>query len=178
MERYLLIQQKEKEYKDYINEHINNVKIAWKTMQNSDRCMEIIKHNMCYDSEMYILSLIEFIVNNHDRSKFSPEEFYPYRKYFYPVDEEEKKEVENSGEFDKAWVHHYNENPHHWDHWKNDPDCMSFIYVLEMVLDWIAMGIKFNNTALDWYEKNKDNIILGEKQKHIALALMNAYYEK
>ena len=43
MERYLLIQQKEKEYKDYINEHINNIKLAWKTMQNSDKCMEIIK---------------------------------------------------------------------------------------------------------------------------------------
>jgi hypothetical protein len=32
-----------------------------------------------------------------------------------------------------------------------------------MVIDWMAMGIKFNDTAQSYYEKNKDKIDLPEK---------------
>lgn len=178
MEDLIQKREKEKEYIAYINEHLRNVKTAWENMKNNDKCMVIIKTNMYYDSEAYIMNVVETLVNVHDRSKLSSAEFDAYRKYFYPINDEEKKEVEKSGEFDKAWVHHYTENLHHWDHWKNDPDSMSFICVLEMTLDWIAMSIKFNNNAIEWYEQNKKDIVLGEKQEQWVMELLNAYYEK
>jgi hypothetical protein len=34
-----------------------------------------------------------------------------------------------------------------------------------MVIDWTAMGYVFNDTPRQFYEKNKSNIKLSEKQK-------------
>lgn len=164
----LLKELKEKEYREYINEHKLNVQKAWNIMKNNNKIMKYIEnvidedivHN-AFSSTIIMLDTNIFI---HDDSKYSKEEFDAYRKRFFPISEEEKDNCKE--EFDKAWEHHYTYNLHHWNGWyKNGyPDRMQLIYVVEMICDWEAMGYKFGNTAKEFYYKNKDNIHLGEKQ--------------
>lgn len=92
----------------------------------------------------------------HDLSKFCPDEWIPYCKYFY-------KGKKNKEEFDNAWIKHYLRNKHHWNHWINltkPPKEMPYKYVLEMLADWNAMGKIFNNTSLSYYIRNKNKILL------------------
>ena len=77
-------------------------------------------------------------LSEHDISKYSPEEYGPYGRHFCP--DEAGKEAE--GEFEKAWRHHYESNPHHWEHWVKDGKAtpMPLQYVVEMVCDEMAFG--------------------------------------
>ena len=153
------VAEKQKEYIKYIDEHVKNVQKAWFEMKI--RC----KTYLTYMCPMSDFKLIEHCINTHDRSKYSSDEFEPYRKNFYPINDEEKNN--NKEDFDKAWVHHYMTNPHHWNHWSSigREDEMPFTFVVEMVCDWQAMGYKFGNNAKDWYEKNKNEIVLGKRQR-------------
>ena len=103
-------------------------------------------------------------VREHDLSKYSPEEFKPYRRWFYPTKHEARKKAKYASAFEKAWRHHYENNPHHWEYWDGkqaghdyDPFFQWLCYV-EMVLDWTAMSYKFGGTALEYYEGHKDEI--------------------
>lgn len=153
------IRMKQYEYIDYIKEHIMNVQKAWTEVKK--KC----ENYLAYMMPMSDYKIIEYCIRTHDKSKFSKEEFEPYRKNFYPINDQEKEE--NKTAFDLAWKHHYTVNLHHWDHWveigrENE---MPFTFVVEMVCDWQAMSYKFGGTAKEWYEKNKHTIILGKNQK-------------
>ena len=105
-------------------------------------------------------------VLKHDETKYWESEFEPYRKYFYPANTSEGKENKAVVDmFNEAWKHHYEHNDHHPEYWvENDiPSKMSTEAALEMICDWIAMSIKFNNRAIDWYTDNKDNIKLHDE---------------
>lgn len=139
----------EQNYLDYINEHINNVQIAWGTMKI--KLDDFLPTNVKMD--------VDKLVNEHDRSKFSPEEFDGYRQWYYPYKDEEK----DAEMYNKAWIHHYTNNPHHWQYWKDKEGIeleQKIPYILEMIADWTAMGYKFNDTPQQYYEKEKNNIIL------------------
>ena len=187
METNLRVQLLRERYRKYIHEHINNVKTAWKNM-NSDKGFKNIA-NECIQimqSQGYIGSNIDFVfvnlvnavnfqVESHDLSKFSDEEFEPYRKNFYPLDDKEKED--NAQDFEKAWEHHYTNNSHHWNWWaKNDINSMPLTFVIEMCCDWIAMSMKFpKQNALEWY-KDQKNIKLGKKQKECMIKILTWYY--
>lgn len=158
------VKEQEEEYVKYIENHINNIKYAFKIMIN--KCKDILIE------EGINLSELEENINNHDLSKYSDEEFIPYRKKFFPAD----GDVFIENEFDKAWIHHYTHNPHHWNHWVGKVEKMPKIYVVEMTLDWIAMGIKFNNTALEYYESNRSKITLSKEAEDLFFKLANKYY--
>lgn len=139
----------EQNYLDYINEHINNVQIAWGTMK--------IKLDDFLPTQVKMD--VDKLVNEHDRSKFSPEEFDGYRQWYHPYKNEEK----DAEMYNKAWVHHYTNNPHHWQYWKDKEGVsleQKIPYILEMIADWTAMGYKFGDTPQEFYEKEKNNIIL------------------
>lgn len=174
MAKLITKESKAEEYKSYIKEHVDNVKKAWKNMINKKECMDII---LKYDTE-FIIEFVTAFIENHDQSKYSIEEFEPYRKRFFPIDEEEKNSCEE--EFRKAWQHHKDYNPHHWNHWdeRGLNDVMPSYCVLEMACDHIAMSDKFGGTALNWYkgEKEKGEIRLGKKQEEYYLSLLEAYY--
>lgn len=85
--------------------------------------------------------------------------------------------------FDKAWEHHFKVNKHHWDHWcynwelnesgiplseceLSTPLEIPDRYIIEMICDWTAMGYKFNNTAKEYYLKNKNKIKLNPKTRY------------
>lgn len=152
-----ILYKKRLEYRDYIDEHILNVKKAWNIVKTV--CDYILIDELGYISVS--CEIIESNIIMHDRSKYGLEEFEPYRKYFYPISKNEKEKCKN--EFDKAWVHHYMNNPHHWDYWWAIKSKMPIQFVVEMICDWIAMGIKFNEKdpigdTIKWYNDNYKDI--------------------
>lgn len=153
--RTIEVVKKTREYLDYIEEHIENVSTAWDILCQNCQDMRFI-----YDD--YVYSEIATNIGLHDISKLSKEEFVGYRQFFYPVDKtiEKDKDV-----FNLSWEHHKDKNNHHWETWTSKKFYSPYdaeIYCVEMVCDWIAMGIKFGDTAKDYYEKNKGEIKLPE----------------
>ena len=154
------IKKQEKNYKKYIKEHQENVKKAFEEIKENP----IIYQR--YSGE--ILNALWERVLIHDKSKYSEEEFIPYRKNFYPINAEEKEE--NKLDFDKAWEHHWKNNSHHWQYRKNKTSFNKdnqeeVLDVLENILDWIAMGYKFNDRPYQYYENNKNNIMLCDDER-------------
>ena len=159
MDRDELIIQKRQEYLNYIEEHINNVKKAWANLISITAIQSFLAG---FDNSRQLIAITADNVNVHDKSKYSEEEFEPYRKNFFPINDKEKEE--NLVDFNLAWQHHKDNNKHHWDYWKergltND---MPFVYVVEMFCDHAAMSIKFGGTALEWFKDqlNKKEIIM------------------
>lgn len=159
------------EYRKYISDHIDNVNQAWNNMKNKDECIAILRSEGIYN-----LSVQSFI-DNHDLSKFSDEEFEPYRRSYFSIDEKEKEDAKVDLEI--AWRHHYDNNQHHWDYWhlRNMVNDMPLVLVVEMACDHIAMSMKFGGTALQWFKDNEKDIHLGDRQKEFYLKLLNAYYK-
>lgn len=150
----------EKTYKNYIKEHILNVKKAWKEIQEKCKDESILWNDYDFWS-------IDCLIQNHDVSKFSCLEFDAYRANFYPVNEIEKEN--NKINFKQAWLHHQLNNPHHWQFWeylkkfptlKINKKADMVHYLIEMICDWQAMGYKFGDTAYDYFYKNKNKIII------------------
>ena len=146
-------------YRNYIHNHINNIKKAF------DKNKEYIKTII---PDEYLMGELYKNVLKHDSSKFSVEEFNGYRQWFNT----KPGEVKDKELFDYAWLHHIHYNTHHWNHWvlidKNNDMIvlnMPIIYIVEMLLDWTAMGYHFNDTAESWYYKNKEDIILSDKTR-------------
>jgi len=105
----------------------------------------------CWKRKLYLHAI------THDLSKFSPKEFIPYAKYFY-IDKDKYKD-----EFNKAWEHHYKNNPHHWDRWldeKGVPQVIPSKYLEQMIADWEGMSLKFGGSAQEYYLKNYRKIKL------------------
>lgn len=162
----------ENTYKEYINNHRQNVHKAWSVIKANSDCMNIIAKNL-HTSIDSTIRLIDMLVDAHDLSKYDSEEFDSYRKNFYPVSPEEKEA--NKEAFEVAWKHHYYNNLHHWNWWyeTGNMDNMKMPYVVEMICDWEAMGYQFGNNSKQFYEQNKHKIFLGEKQRLLAEELMN-----
>ena len=173
-------------YQIYINEHIENVTLAWMNLKCiSDLLIETIvdvyRDSPYFNpSSMYIQTILDVTESNirvHDASKRGPEEFEYYRKNFYPVNDKEKED--NKEDFEKAWKHHYENNMHHWDYWakSGNKEKMPIPFVLEMCCDWIAMSMKYNNAnAIQWYNENKNDIVLGKYQQALVEKVLRLYY--
>lgn len=101
----------------------------------------------------------------HDWSKFTPAEWGPYVESFYSGrPREETKEV-----FQRGWLHHIHNNPHHWLHWvlmhedgTRSAFEMSYHLTEEMVADWMGAGraITGHWDIHEWYEKNGPRMLL------------------
>lgn len=142
------------EYNDYLNEHIANVKRGFHWLL--DNLPEIF----------YGLSLSQIspLIEAHDDSKLSEEEYQAYDDYFYG---NKTKEVKDA--FDLAWLHHQHNNPHHWQYWllRQDEGKVKTLpmpkeYVIEMICDWWAFSWKSDNLSeiFDWYANNKKKMTL------------------
>jgi len=140
----------------------------------------------CWKRKLYIHAI------THDLSKFNPKEFIPYAEWFYgyhgvKLEKEYNHEQLNNGtscmsnnyleckrNFDKAWEHHYKNNPHHWDHWLDDkgvPQVIPSRYLEQMIADWEGMSLKFGGSAQEYYLKNYHKIKL-ERDTRIKLEMM------
>ena len=148
--------EKTKEYLSYIEEHYNNVQKAWEIIKIKCKHMYFMADDFRYFS-------IQEAVETHDLSKLSAEEFLPYRKKFYPTDYEKKNDTNIEKDFNSAWEHHKRNNPHHHENWKEIQDFPAVeIHVVHNVIDWMAMGMKFGDTAQEYYENNKEDLDLPE----------------
>lgn len=138
------------EYQNYITNHIDNVHKAF-SICGGMLCEEL---NIDYNE-------LEEQISIHDESKWEVEEFDLYRQKFHP--EPGEKEVSRY-DFNKAWLHHIHNNPHHSEHWiLYDPEeKQSYVYdmpdnyIAEMLLDWIAMSYAKGGTAYDYYYSHKN----------------------
>ncbi len=148
------------EYNEYIREHRRNVVAAWKELQGKCKNEPII----CDD---WTRLAIDRAITLHDISKYSEHEFVQYRQYFYPCNNTEKDEEL----MESAWKHHYTTNRHHWEYWINDDgtfkrgmtvvdgvDIDRTCAYVEMICDWQAMGYKFGDNALAYYQSEKKPI--------------------
>lgn len=160
---------KEEEYLNYIKDHKDNVVIAF-----NKYFLSIIKQNKELPESKYytyddLYNAIEELekgrIYDHDMSKYSDEEFEPYRAKYYATEkessgltDEEKTELDRKA--DLAWKHHYENNPHHPKYWldkeTNKPTDMDLISIIEMICDWEAMSMKFDGNTIDWYANDAD----------------------
>lgn len=100
----------------------------------------------------------------HDLSKFSGEEFPHYAMQFHSDEEWKDK-------FDGAWLHHIQNNKHHWNSWvivgsggKVRPVVMPKKYIMEMVADWHGANKTYQNSwdISIWLANNGPEMILHE----------------
>ena len=154
------------EYRDYVNEHILNVKLAFK----------VYGELVCNELGLQLQEIANQ-VDEHDESKWSHEEFDLYRVKFFPEPDEPKI---SDQEFNIAWLHHIHYNPHHPEHWVYYDEESNKItvydmpdnYIAEMIFDWIAMSYKFNNKVYDWYEKEgKDKLFTSSTRRKVEYLL-------
>lgn len=151
-------------YDNYLKEHIGNVKKGYEWMKTHLPA----KYFDFKEDETWNIS-------QHDLSKYGKEEYDAYDEYFYGG------YVRTKDKFNKAWLHHIHNNPHHWQYWmlfeddpngSNDYICieMPHNYVIEMIADWWSFSWKSKNLyeIFDWYNKHLMTIKLHEKtRKHV-----------
>ena len=142
-------------YLDYMEEHLFNVRRAFEEL--TDAC----NGKFAWVGDDYSWWSFREEVINHDISKFSHDEFIPYVRAFFPVEGEERQPLGD------AWEHHKEHNHHHWESVENYTD------VVHMVIDWMAMGYKFNSTPREYYENNRERIKLDEDK----LAFMHELFD-
>lgn len=169
---------KMREYLNYIETHYDNVQKAWGIIQ--DKCGD-------FDEIKDLKEDIDYLIANHDASKLDSEEFEAYRVFFHPTEEEIKfcKALHNaspkevySAMFQQAWDRHKKLNGHHWQTWTQDcyDDYFTHAYVIEMICDWMAMGMVFGNNAQQYYEFNKDDIKIPADKEAFMYRIFNAVY--
>ena len=138
------------QYDNYLTEHKENVAKGFRWLQ--ENIPEVIEDGFEWQ-----------ICFNHDVSKIDPEEYDAYDAYFYG-NNRSYSVVQN---FNKAWLRHIHNNPHHWQHWiliNDEPKegmvviDMPYIYVVEMICDWWSFSWKKGdlNEIFGWYEDRKD----------------------
>ena len=155
-------------YLNYVERHYLNAQAAWKLI---NRCCK--GKGLRFMGDDYYWHTINGNVKAHDESKLSEGEFTQYRQWFFPAENEEK----DKAKFDLAWEHHKANNPHHWQTLtKIETDTLREIYLVEMVVDWIAMSFELGDTAQDYYEKNKDKIGLEDHDERLVLDIFACVY--
>lgn len=147
------------EYFEYLNNHIGGVKKAW------EQFLKPVILEQCPEE----LQDCERAITTHDASKYEDDEFLAYCNYFYPCEGFEK----DDDAFDLAWLIHQHRNPHHWQHWvlmrdsgEKKPLDMPISEIVGMCCDWHSFTWKDpKSTAKNWYETNKDKMVLSDFTK-------------
>jgi len=158
-----------REYLDYFERHYDNVQKAWDLI--NEKCQG---KGFRFISDDFVWHSIDIGVKMHDESKLSSSEFTQYRARFFPT----KDELQNDVEYLAALEHHKEKNDHHWENWTvNYSDHMyADIFLVSMVIDWVAMSFEFGDTAKSYYEKNKDKIILPEWAVKLMYQIFDCVY--
>jgi hypothetical protein len=145
---------KTEEYCQYLREHINNVATAYGVISAACKDRNIFK-------DPALAADFRKEIRQHDSSKLDAEEFTAYREAFYGCEADGPK---NQQDFENAWMHHYMHNDHHWENWDileiTVENALDFERrMLHMVIDWTAMGYKFEDTARAFYESGRCGVV-------------------
>lgn len=162
-------------YKEYVNNHIRFVQKAFNYKDH------MIARYFCKAfgiklEDSFISKMIP-IIQDHDMSKFSDEEFSAYAAKFYPCNDDKGFEDSIKEEFEKAWKHHYMNNSHHpeWYYYRFGKKTSNYSIknqdIIEMVCDWCAMSMNFKQSLYLWWKNEgrdeKDHLIPAAIIKYI-----------
>ena len=165
---------KTREYLDYIEEHYKNVQRAWKEVQ--EKCGA---KGFPFLSDDHSFWMIDGAVKHHNLSKLSHEEFIPYRERYFPVRGRELDVEVGEEHVRSAWLHHYENNPHHPENWAKrefyHPHEATW-HCVHMVIDLIAMSYKLGGTAREYYLTNTNKLCLPEWAHKLVLEIFDAFY--
>lgn len=123
----------------------------------------------------------------HDWSKFLPDEWFPYARYFYGPQPERDPvgysyKPGDAPAFDLAWLRHIHRNKHHWQWWilREDDGGTKVLpmpdrYRREMLADWRGTGRAqgYGDNTLEWYIKNKHKMQLHSKTRNWIEAVLD-----
>ena len=127
--------------KAYIDEHISNVKKAF----------DLVGEDIC----KYVYKAMNF--SKEDPDKWVEEYISLIRDYLIPKHDESKYDPKVNKHHPNEWVLGHG--------FGNELDTirvpMLFIYFIEMLMDWTAMSIKFNQSTYDWWFNDPN----GRKEK-------------
>lgn len=165
-----------KKYDEYLSSHLECVKDAFNWFVGN--MPEIFLDEVQQDE------ISKQCLENHDKSKLDPEEYQAYDNYFYG-----SKSYEVVREFNKAWLRHIHNNPHHWQHWiliNDNPDEGEIIldmpnnYIIEMICDWWSFSWKTGNLyeIFDWYRERKQYIKLSDTTREKVENILNSMEDK
>ena len=153
-------------YDRYREKHIQGVKEVYEWMKENI-AQELIEAEYVTD---VVYPRLETLINTHDVSKIMPEEYLAYAEYYFG-----KRDTRVKERYEKAWLHHMHNNPHHWEYWvRLDEDSekwktveMPDVYVIEMICDWASFGWNEGKREelFDWWEKKKEILIMGDKTR-------------
>jgi hypothetical protein len=110
------------ENKKYILDHKDRVK----------QFADWLKENCSEVFDGVDLDAFDELIEEHDESKFSEEEFEPYAQKWFG-------DGKKTPEYERAWEHHWQNNEHHPEYWLGE--AMPYIYILEMLCDWGSFSI-------------------------------------
>ena len=162
------------EYDQYLKQHIANVK----------KGLEWMRDNLDLHGDDITDAIIES--EEHDRSKYCNPEYNDYDAYFYGGN----RSYQVVMNFNYAWLLHQHKNPHHWQYWVliiDDgaegimmPLPMPMRYIYEMIADWWTFSWKDGNLfeIFDWYELNKDYILLHRATRIVVENLLKKMKDK
>ena len=166
----MTLDEAEGKYYEYLDGHIGNVQAFLEVLN---------KLEIPYVTENY--DKLKDICSKHDKSKYEDPEFEPYRKHFYPINDEEKLETEA---FYQACDHHTKHNKHHWDYWVDEdgnldiPDEEDYkLHCVERCCDWLSMSYQHNEIPDEWYNANKEAITMPDYGFDICDEIMNKVAE-
>lgn len=153
-----------KKYDEYIDEHKENV---YKAYQWLERNLPEI-----FISEEFKVECRYLCEHAHDQSKYEEEEYIAYDLYFYGGN----KSYEVVQNFNKAWLHHIHNNPHHWQYWvliNDNPNEGEIIidmpdeYIIEMICDWMSFSFKKGdiNELFSFYESRSKYMKLSDNTR-------------
>lgn len=162
-------------YDKYLVEHIGNVAKGFSWLV--EKLPEIL------GNEYQVEQLRQQICGEHDKSKYSAEEYHAYDVHFYG------NRTEPESEFDHAWLHHIHHNPHHWQYWilhNDDPDLgmkildMPYNYILEMICDWWSFSWKTGKLEeiFTWYDAHKAYMKLSDATRKTVEDILEKIKEK
>lgn len=197
---------KEKEYRDYISEHISNVRKAYDELFAKQE-FPILTSSVSDDILVSItpeemkeaITNVEIDIDAHDKSKYSTIEFNPYRRKFHPTEEEQER-MKNDihykdkvmNDFKTAWEHHYTHNNHHPQYWAyrfdkpsvllDKPKDMPLECIIHMICDWCGISLKFDGglSCIDWYKNkaDKEKKLLSPKTKKTVEVILNYLFNE
>jgi hypothetical protein len=109
----------------------------------------------------------------HDLSKWNEEEFQYYARYFF-------QDKDDKAGFNKAWLHHIHNNPHHWQHWiiPIDNTCipMPKECIDEMAYDLLGSEMTYAGRydMTKWWKNNEDNIVMHRESKEYLIYVLES----
>lgn len=170
------------EYDIYLKKHINAVvhNVSWFFTFIDETAMDEIFPDLKLEK-----GVIMWRAKQHDASKYRPDEYAAYDRYFY---QDGKNSAEGRAEFDLAFLAHIHRNPHHWQHWVLiDDDGFDNIdghqvkaldipdtFIIDMIADWWSFSYneylaKLESDPIgayeklygifDWYNDHRSSII-------------------